>query len=182
MTKTGLTASLLSLLAGTTLGATLLHEPLASAAAKAPSFFVSNDAAHAVPVREQNLDGNGSVKVHEQGTARVEVTNESLPLAPAAPVTGGGGGINSGGGVVYLPGTATALMIHMTSNVVGVWFRYRGKLVAYFSGPATGDNVHGQAHFVVPLPRAITWDQFECRVTGGATGDQCLIDWIGNEP
>jgi hypothetical protein len=39
------------------------------------SVFVTNTAANPVPVREQNLDGSGSIKVHEQGTAHVNVTN-----------------------------------------------------------------------------------------------------------
>ena len=44
-------------------------------------------------VREQNLDGSGFIRVHEQGTANVNVTNGSLPVSgivnvgnfPAAP-------------------------------------------------------------------------------------------------
>ncbi len=32
-------------------------------------------------VREQNLDANGLIRVHEQGTANVNVTNASLPVS-----------------------------------------------------------------------------------------------------
>ncbi len=32
-------------------------------------------------VREQNLDGDGFIRVHEQGTANVSVTNASLPVS-----------------------------------------------------------------------------------------------------
>jgi hypothetical protein len=32
-------------------------------------------------VREQNLDGSGFIRVHEQGTANVNVTNGSLPVS-----------------------------------------------------------------------------------------------------
>jgi len=32
------------------------------------------------PVREQNLDAGGAIRVHEQGTANVNVTNESLAV------------------------------------------------------------------------------------------------------
>jgi hypothetical protein len=32
-------------------------------------------------VREQNVDGSGAIRVHEQGTANVNVTNSSLPVA-----------------------------------------------------------------------------------------------------
>ncbi len=34
-----------------------------------------------VPVREQNIDPGGSIRVHEQGTASVNVANASLPVA-----------------------------------------------------------------------------------------------------
>ena len=33
-----------------------------------------------IPVREQNLDGSGNIKVHEQGTVSVNVANASLPV------------------------------------------------------------------------------------------------------
>jgi len=33
------------------------------------------------PVREQNLDAGGYIRVHEQGTANVNVTNGSLPVS-----------------------------------------------------------------------------------------------------
>ena len=32
-------------------------------------------------VREQNLDGGGFIRTHEQGTANVNVTNGSLPVS-----------------------------------------------------------------------------------------------------
>jgi hypothetical protein len=49
-------------------------------AAQPPSpVNVVNDAAHAVPVKEQAVDANGNLKVHEQGTVPVTVQN-----APAA--------------------------------------------------------------------------------------------------
>ena len=37
--------------------------------------FVTNTASNPVPVREQNRDANGNIKVHEQGTAKANVTN-----------------------------------------------------------------------------------------------------------
>ena len=43
-------------------------------AAQIANVFVTNDASHAVPVPEQALD-NANLKVHEQGTANVNVTN-----------------------------------------------------------------------------------------------------------
>ncbi|HEY6960603.1 MAG TPA: hypothetical protein VI408_01800, partial [Gaiellaceae bacterium] len=78
----------LLLLGSTVLGATVLREPVADAAAPIASVFVSNDASHPVPVREQNLDANGDVKVHEQGTANVNVTNSTLAVHDEAAVGG----------------------------------------------------------------------------------------------
>ena len=55
----------LVLVAATLLGATVLREPVANAAAATLNVLVTNDSAHPVPV-------------HEQGTANVNVTNGSL--------------------------------------------------------------------------------------------------------
>jgi hypothetical protein len=63
------------------LGATVLREPLAEAASPFTNVIVSNPATNPVPVAEQNVDGSGNVKVHEQGTANVNVTNGSLAAA-----------------------------------------------------------------------------------------------------
>jgi hypothetical protein len=86
-----LIAAFLLILASAVLGATALREPLAWAAPPITSVFVTNDEASPIPAREQNLDANGNIKIHEQGTANVNVTNASLPVAPLEPVTGGGG-------------------------------------------------------------------------------------------
>jgi hypothetical protein len=45
-------------------------------AAQITSVFVTNDAAHAVPVREQALDGN-NIRVHEEGTANVKSADQT---------------------------------------------------------------------------------------------------------
>jgi hypothetical protein len=68
--------------ASAVLGATVLREPVAWAAAPITNVIVGNTAANPVPVREQNLDANGHVKVHEQGTADVNVKN-AVKLDPA---------------------------------------------------------------------------------------------------
>ena len=49
------------------LGATVFREDVAQAAQGILS------------VREQNFDSNGNIKVHEQGTANVNITNQTLP-------------------------------------------------------------------------------------------------------
>jgi hypothetical protein len=75
------------LLGSSILGATALREPVARAAAPIASVFVTNDASSPVPVREQNLDANGNVKVHEQGVANVDV-NGVVTTEAAQPSNG----------------------------------------------------------------------------------------------
>lgn len=67
-------------LVSTVLGATVFQQPIAGAAGSVQSFLIGNDAAHAIPVREQNLDADGNVRTHEQGTANVNVTNAAVPV------------------------------------------------------------------------------------------------------
>ena len=75
-----------ALAAGAVLGETGLPSPLASAKPDGvPGFFITNDPSHPVPVVEQNLDpttGN-AIRVHEQGTVDVNVTNGTLPVQVA---------------------------------------------------------------------------------------------------
>jgi hypothetical protein len=73
----------LAALAGMVLAATVFREDFAQAAGLAGSapVTVTNTAANPVPVREQNLDSNGNVKVSVQGTVPVNVPASS----PAEP-------------------------------------------------------------------------------------------------
>jgi hypothetical protein len=80
MRKVLMPAFLLSL-GSALLGATVLHEPLAHAA---QAIFISNDSSNPVPVQEQRTDANGNIKVHEQGTANVNVGN----FPPTQQITG----------------------------------------------------------------------------------------------
>jgi hypothetical protein len=57
------------------LGATVLRNPLAEAASPFTNVIVGNTSASPVPVTEQNVDTNGNLKVHEQGTAAVSIQN-----------------------------------------------------------------------------------------------------------
>jgi hypothetical protein len=52
----------------------------ARAASSILSVFVTNGPSHPVPAQEQNLDASGNIKVHEQGTANVNVTNTTVPV------------------------------------------------------------------------------------------------------
>jgi hypothetical protein len=79
--KYGLTVVTLALVATLVLVLSGLGGAVSSTfAAQPPSpVTVVNDAAHAMPVKEQAVDANGNLKVHEQGTVPVTVQN-----APAA--------------------------------------------------------------------------------------------------
>jgi len=65
------------------LGGTVFRQQVADASA-ALTVLVTNKNSRPVPVREQNLDRHGNIKVHEQGTASVKVTNNSVSVT--APV------------------------------------------------------------------------------------------------
>jgi hypothetical protein len=69
--RRALIPAFLLLLGSTVLGATVLREPLASAATSISSLAAGGSA----PVTEQNVDTNGNIKVHEQGVANVNLTS-----------------------------------------------------------------------------------------------------------
>src|SRR6266545_4402177 len=73
-------SALLLVALGIVLGSTVFRDEIARAAGLAQGVFISNTPDQAVPVREQNLDNQGHIGVHEQGTANVNVTNASLPV------------------------------------------------------------------------------------------------------
>jgi hypothetical protein len=56
-------------------------------AAQITNVFVTNDAAHPVPVRATNTDANGNVKVHEQGTANVNVSGGTVNVGETPVLT-----------------------------------------------------------------------------------------------
>jgi hypothetical protein len=74
MRRRAITGALLLVGVGVVLGATVFRTDIARATGLGPSVTVVNPPNKPVPVREQNLDGNGNIKVHEQGTANVSVT------------------------------------------------------------------------------------------------------------
>ena len=170
------------------LGGTVFRQQVADASALL-NVFVTNDSSHPVPVREQNLDANGNIKVHEQGTANVNVTNSSLSVrAPA--VTDGAGFVGPAPAQLSGPEqielcvtsttktcTATALVITMTAGVEN--FRLTlssGGIAASFVGPAGG----GVSNIVLPLSRPITFDSFWC--AGHSSSDTCTVSWVGAQP
>lgn len=173
----------LAVLSGVVLSAAVFRSDIASATGLAQSVTVNNPPAQAVPVREQNRDASGNIKVHEQGTADVNVTNGSLTVAPPAPVTGGGDfwdcvASSSGGSCSQgHPDTATALAIHMTPGIVEIelYESDTGDAAAWFVGPAD----HGNADVVLALDRPIRFDQVKCF---GVDGDSCRVGVAGDTP
>jgi hypothetical protein len=152
-------------------------------AAQIGNVFVTNDSAHPVPVQEQRRDANGNIKIHEQGTADVNVTNSSLNVGSPAPITDGGGGIgvDSDGSQSHLsePVIASALDIHMSSDVTTLFFALgtgpESTTPAVFVGPSQG----AAADIVLPLSRPIKFDGVTC--AGAGTGG-CSVTWAGAAP
>jgi hypothetical protein len=86
--RKGALAGFLLIVGGAVLGATVLHEPIATAASPFTNVIVGNTSENPVPVAVQNTGSGGTVPVHEQGTAAVHeqgtasvnVTNDSIPV------------------------------------------------------------------------------------------------------
>jgi hypothetical protein len=176
--KKAIIPAFLLVLGSTVLGATVSQERLAWAAPPLPSVFVANDAASPVPAREQNVDADGNIKVHEQGTADVNVTNTSLPVASPEPISSNRGNVGLSCPAeldLGIPEAASVVQIAW-SNLAGGRVRFRlgeSAVVAEFLGPLhTGDR-----HLVLPLTRAVAFDRIDC-----GAGSLVFITWIGNGP
>ena len=87
--RKALVPAFLLILGAMVLGATVLREPIARAASPFTNVIIGNTSSNPVPVREQNLDGAGNIKVHEQGTASVHVTNSASAPLPVTNVNDG---------------------------------------------------------------------------------------------
>jgi hypothetical protein len=146
-------------------------------AAQIQGVLVTNDAAHSVPVREQNLDANGNIKVHEQGTANVNVTNSSLSIAAQSPVTSGGqaseldSGENANYGTTI---TVSALSIWFSGGAHDLTLSNNGSIVARIPGPLGSVD----AGVDLALTRPVSFDSARC----GGTGGLCRFGWVGNSP
>lgn len=169
--------ALLLLCAGVVVGATVFRTDIAQATGLAQSVTVNNTPGNAVPVREQNLDASGNVKVHEQGTANVNVTNSSLTVASPAPIKDGAiaiglpcpAGFSFGGPVV-----ASALTFHLGAGVENVTLRTGSNSIAY---TAIGPGLGGPADIDLALARPISFDTIECTGSGSVEGGT-----VGNSP
>ena len=162
--RRSLAVVVLAVVIGALLGGTVFRDEIAQARALAQSVVVSNTPAQAVPLREQNLDAQGNIKV------RASVT----------PITDGGGGVLLAGtpsSQLYAsPPTATALSIRLSPGIFFLQFTYQGNEVATFSGPAQDGN----AAIVLALTRPISFDRITC--SGSSSSERCTVGWIGAEP
>ena len=77
----------LLVVAAIVLGSTLFREQVARAATPFTNVIVGNTSTNPVPVTVQNTETNGNIKVHEQGTANVNVTNSSVAVTPPGSVS-----------------------------------------------------------------------------------------------
>jgi hypothetical protein len=102
------------------LGGTVFRTQVADATS-IMSVFVTNDSAHPVPVREQNTDANGNIKVHEQGTANVNVTNPSIAVNGTVSVTPGNSFLLTSG-TLTADGTITVDTTKYTYVSVHIWY------------------------------------------------------------
>jgi hypothetical protein len=120
-----------------------------------------------------------NIKVHEQGTADVNVTNTSLPVAPLEPVTGGSGSVilfcPSDEVLFQFPRAATAIQAAWSEPTGGPVSLRLGAEVVELIGP----NETGDRHLFLPLTRPVAFNRIVCFQNGGGI---VRVTWIGNEP
>jgi hypothetical protein len=177
--KKAIIPAFLLVLGSTVLGATVLQEQLAWAAPPLPSVFVANDAANPVPTRELNVDADRNIKVHEQGTADVNVTNTSLPVAPLEPVTSG-----SGETLLFCPAERVFQFPKAATAVQATWIEPAFGPVSLRLGPEevvdlVGPDLTGDRHVFLPLTRAVAFNRIVCFQNSSGF---VRVTWIGNEP
>jgi len=177
MRRRAIVGALLLVGLGVVLGTTVFRADIAQATGLAQSVTVDNTTSDPVPVREQNLDGNGNLKVHEQGTAKVKVTNSSLTVAMPVPITGGGLNVGTACPFTFFLGAsvvASALTFHLSAAVAGIELRTGNSAIAYRAvGPALG----GPADINLALDRPISFDTVACTGSGTLAGGT-----VGNSP
>lgn len=154
------------LLLSVVLGATVFSTPLAWAA-QAVNATITGP-----------LDANGNVKIHEQGTANVNVTNSSLSIAPRSAVTSGSFSLSMGCPQTAdgFDTTASALSIHMTDGVAYLALHHTsdsGLPPAQFYGPANDGN----SSIDLALERPIRFDSVSCSGSGSVS-----VGTVGNLP
>jgi len=158
MRRNVIVGGLVTIAASMVLGSTVFREEVAQAAQAI------------LLVREQNVDADGNIKVHEQGTV--------------APITGGGQSLLTFVGdetVVPEPETASALIITLSGGARELLL-YQGdflgdSLVGRFPGPPGADGA--TTTISLALTRPVKFDRARCL---GLSGGRCEYGWIGTLP
>jgi hypothetical protein len=133
-------------------------------------------------VSEQNTDANGNIKVHEQGTANVNVTNTNLSIGQPAPVTGG---VTQTPVVIVSPATDTLFATLQTATGLSITMPVGTTDIAFFDGPNEvagflGPGVGGSSVINIALTRPIAFDRVDCNA--GPSGPSCFFTWTGATP
>lgn len=177
--KKAVIPAFLLLLGSAVLGATVFHQPLAEAAAPIASVFVTNDTSSPVPVREQNLDANGNIKTHEQGTADVRVVDSSLltTTPQAARQTFYGGPAAAPGSdysFTFLDGPIDASLISLTGMQGNGWVVLQNGPVNLLLFDTDGGDI------VLPLTQPLTVDRYRLHcVQGSPVSCSAQLNFVG---
>jgi hypothetical protein len=176
---------------GVVLGTTVLRTDIAQATglAQPPQ-----------PVREKNLDGNGNIRVHEQGRVRVQGTVSARAVAPASPWSDSEGLTIGGNSDALLAGPNTTIdLTSFGTSVSPGDHAYVSLIVEYVPDTATNcsaasggaivyalDNVSGPVSvaFPTPLPMTAPSGQKACLFgsaggTGGSSGGHADLNASG---
>jgi hypothetical protein len=151
------------------LGSTVLRNPLAEAASPFTNVIVGNTTSNPVPVTEQNVDTNGDLKVHEQGTANTAVT--AYPQASA--VHEGGGNLDTNNSFEiddhFGPINASTIVLSTVRDGCEVFFALGGP-----GGVSRFELLIPAAHTVtIPLPETLAINL----VSASTTGSACEAVW-----
>ena len=168
------------------LGSTVFRQQVADASSLL-NVFVTNDSSHPVPVHEQNTDANGNIKVHEQGTANINVTNTSaipvheqgtanasIAAFPQATTVHEDGGDVSGGSQkvdTFATINASTIVLMASGNTADFQVVAPTGRVEFFDIVPPGSTV------TIPLNETVPVDE----IIAGCSSD-CEVDWtvVGN--
>ena len=133
------------------LGATVLRNPLAEAATPFASIVIGNSSSNPVPVAEQNIDANGNLKVHEQGTANTAVT--AYPQASNVHFRNGNLDTTNSFTIVDQFGTINASTIVLSTRVSGCEVDFQ--VVAPTGAVVFALRVPPAQTVTIPLPETV---------------------------
>jgi hypothetical protein len=179
MRRQAITGSLLLMGVGVVLGMTVFRTDIAQATGLAQSVTVDNTPSNPVPVREQNLDGSGNIKVHEQGTAQVDASStparEAVEQELAIHTSGECFTVPAGKRLVIQEVSGEALVHTGESSAWVIQVAFGGSPnVHFFVAPDTRlpAQITGYDSLVFSEPTTIYAD-------GGA--NVCALDYNGNQ-